>query len=230
MTQAAQSEASVPLDDPDFPLRIRQSCDYQGWRSNAAQKEPWTFDWLKTIGAGTLYDVGACVGSYSLMAAARGARVVAIEPVVENAAACSENARLNGLSTKITVLQCAAGSAHDFVDLFGKFIPGYGLASRVQRTPEQEVVVSVRVRTLDDITREHGAPTHIKIDVEGGEMDVIGGAERILPGVQSIICEITNDENEAWVVSSLKEYGLKSVWNGGRRTERERTHIFRRAA
>src|SRR3990167_6917863 len=98
------------LDDPDYELAICASGDYRTWRSRAVEKEPWTYDWLKEIGTGVLYDVGACVGSYSLMAAARGARVIAFEPVPWNYGDCVANACLNGLSDRITVLPFAIGA------------------------------------------------------------------------------------------------------------------------
>lgn len=216
------------LDDPDYPLRIQTSGDYKGWRSAAVRKEPWTFEWLKTIGSGTFYDVGACVGSYSLMAAARGARVIAIEPVPANYAECVANVTLNGLDDNITVLCCAAGADTADTMLFASPAPGFGLASQDHRSDQQTERISVPTRTLADIAEEYGLPAHIKIDVEGAEKLVISGERGVLDTVQSVICEIKNDDNEAWILRVMRGRGLESVWDGGRRTEQERTHVFRR--
>ena len=228
MTLTESRVASVPMDDPDFTLYIQKSGDFKGWRSNAVRKEPWTFKWLKLIGSGVLYDVGACVGSYSLMAAARGATVIAIEPVPLNYEECAANVRLNGLSDRVTVLQCAAGIATGNQALFSKPVPGYGLASITRRSKGQMQQVVVPERPLAMIARDHPRPTHIKIDVEGEERAVISGARDILDGVQSIICEIQNEYNEAAVIRMLHGYGLESVWCGGRRTNEERTCVFER--
>lgn len=230
MTLTESPAASVTMDDPDFNLRIRTSGDYKGWRSAAVFKEPWTFDWLKTIGSGTFYDVGACVGSYSLIAASRGATVIAIEPVPVNYAECVVNACLNGLCDKITVLQCAAGESSGSTLLFASPSPGYGQASRDHRYDGQKLHIRVSMRTLADIAAGYGPPTHIKIDVEGAEREVISGARDILAGVESVICEIRDDYNERWILRVMQGHGFKSVWQGGRRTEDERTHIFRRTA
>ena len=228
MTLLESRVASVPMDDPGFKLQIRASGDFMGWRSHAVKKEPWTLQWLAQIPPdGVLYDVGACVGSYSLMAAARGVKVVAIEPVPLNYAECVANVRLNNLSRRITVLNCAAGLSTTPITLFTKLTPGYGLASERRRTHEQVQVV-VPVRRLDDIAAQYGAPTHIKVDVEGAEREVISGARDILDTVTSVICEIRDDYNEKWVVRRMRGRGLESVWNGGRRTEEERTHVFER--
>lgn len=214
------------LDDPDYPLRIQTSGDYNGWRSAAVRKEPWTFEWLKTIGSGVFYDVGACVGSYSLMAAARGAKVVAIEPVPVNAAECVANGRLNSLI--FPVLPYAAGSARGTMAMFVSSTPGYGNASTLNRGPGQTEHITVIVRTLRDIANDFGLPTHIKIDVEGAEVEVMRGAGTVLDKVESVICEIKDDANEADVLLIAQAHGLESVWDGGRRTEQERTHVFRR--
>ena len=226
MMLADSRVASVQLDDPDFDLRIQTSGDYRGWRSGAAKKEPWTFDWLKTIGHGVFYDVGACVGSYSLMAAARGARVVAIEPVPVNFHECRANGRLNSLV--FPVLPCAAGNANSTMTMYASPVPGYGNASAMHRGRGQTEHITVFVRTLSDTARAFGFPTHIKIDVEGAEVEVMRGAGTVLDRVESVICEIRDDANEAAVLLIAQAHGLESVWCGGRRTEAERTHIFER--
>src|ERR671932_123659 len=58
-------------------------------RLRPVAKEPWTVRWLeRSLRDGdVLYDVGANVGAYSLIAAALGAQVVAIEPAYANYAA-----------------------------------------------------------------------------------------------------------------------------------------------
>ena len=230
MTLVDGRVASTQLDDPDYDLRIQTSGDYKGWRSGAAKKEPWTFEWLKTIGHGVFYDVGACVGSYSLMAAARGARVVAIEPVPVNVRECYANRRLN--TVYFEILPCAAGSALSKGMMFVSPTPGYGNASIVHRGAGQTESIGVVVRTLLDIANElrplMRLPSHIKIDVEGAEVEVMRGAGTVLDTVESVICEIRDDTNESEVLLIAQAHGLESVWSGGRRTEDERTHVFRR--
>ena len=55
------------------------------WRARSCKKEPWTVAWIEESmsGGGVLYDVGANVGTFSLVAAkvcARRGTVVAFEP------------------------------------------------------------------------------------------------------------------------------------------------------
>lgn len=211
------------LDDPDHKLAIYRSGDWRGWRSKAVRKEPWTFDWLKGIGEGVLYDVGACVGSYSLMAAARGATVVAFEPVPWNFAECVANVYLNSLEERVTVFPVAVG-AEDGTAVIphpSGPVPGFGEGGHARewftwllRAPQ------IALRKVDP------KPTHIKIDVEGGEVRVLQGAD--LTTVQSVIVEVHDDDTETDVMAIMQGQNFESTWNGGRRTENQRTHIFRR--
>ena len=86
------------IDFAGADLFIHAEGDYRGYRSGACAKEPETADWLRcVIGEGSaFYDIGACVGSYSLVAAALGGRVHAFEPVAPNFAQLQSNIWLNG--------------------------------------------------------------------------------------------------------------------------------------
>lgn len=229
LTPSQQFTVSTPivrLDDPDHELAIYQQGDWRGWRSKAVKKEPWTFDWIKEIGTGVLYDVGACVGSYSLMAAARGATVVAFEPVPWNYAECMANVHLNGLQGRINVLPVAVGAEDGTAGLkhppgpipgFGEGGGGYTHFTWVLHIPQI---------ALANLYPAYPRPTHIKVDVEGGEVKVLQGAD--LSTAESVIVEVRDDATEADVMMLMGGRGFESAWNGGRRTENQRTHIFRR--
>ena len=219
------------LDDPDYELAICASGDYRTWRSRAVEKEPWTYDWLKEIGTGVLYDVGACVGSYSLMAAARGARVIALEPVPWNYGDCVANACLNGFSDRITVLPFAIGAEDGVRKLRHMPAPvsGWGeAATGWQPANEKAWEFTVTQVSLATITEGYGPATHVKIDVEGDEIDVLRGMN--FEGVESIICEVHNKDHEMDALGIVQAHGFESVWWGGMRTNDQRTHIFRRRA
>jgi len=216
------------LDDPDHELYIYQSGNWRGWRAKATKKEPWTFDWLKEIGKGTLYDVGACVGSYSLMAAARGATVVAIEPVPWNYAECYANVYLNEMESHITVLPVAAGPEDGTAILRHPMAPspGYGEGGtdrNFSREPWHLRIPQIALANLEPFP----PPTHVKIDVEGREVGVLTGMA--FDSVESLIVEIRDDNTEMDAIMVMRSHGFESAWKGGYRTEQQRTHIFRRA-
>ena len=83
-------------------------------RLRGCAKEPWTVQWIEDWirPDEVLYDIGANVGAYSLVAAlspAVRARVVALEPGYPTFAALSDNVVRNGAQDRVTALPVALG-------------------------------------------------------------------------------------------------------------------------
>lgn len=222
---------TVQLDDPDYPLQIERSSDFQAYRSRAREKEPWTYEWLKDFDSNTLfYDVGACVGSYSLMAAARGATVIAFEPLRENVRGLVQNIHLNNLADNVTIVESAVSdqplSMHVH-DAKGGLPAGYGLGSLLP-VRNQTKEVEVMTVTLDAAAELYGYPTHIKIDVEGAEDLVLISGLDVLNKVQSVIVEIADDDTERYLGWLMASGGLTGREVGNRRTMEQRTKVYER--
>tara|TARA_R100001143_G_scaffold60179_1_gene59427 strand:+ start:169 stop:849 length:681 start_codon:yes stop_codon:yes gene_type:complete len=203
------------LDDPERLISIRGHGDFKGYRSAPVNKEPWTYEWLKDFDKNVVfYDVGACVGSYSLMAAARGALVYAFEPLPVNVAELHMNTFQNHLVEKIFITGIAAGLHDGFVDLHlhTAAIAGYGLAS-TDNDVDKEVHIKVPMVTLDGLSpRMYSSPTHVKIDVEGAELAVLQGMSGFLDGetLKSLIVELEDKESEERVSAFMQKHG----WSG----------------
>src|SRR5207245_4873141 len=129
------------------------------------------------------YDVGAHIGLFSLIASrlvgSTGA-VFAFEPDVENVGILQQHIDRNAASNVRTV-QSAVWSASGDVE----FRPAVRASSRntgAVATDRDSAAgrVMVPAVALDDFAIDHPAPHLIKIDVEGGEVDVLRGAERLL--------------------------------------------------
>jgi FkbM family methyltransferase len=127
------------------------------------------------------YDVGANAGFFTLIGArlvGPSGRVVAFDPAPENCESVREQVELNGYAPFCTAVQKAvggaAGSATFSFDTSGSTMGHLGGARRGERS------VEVEVTTLDDAAAALGAPTFIKLDVEGAEGDVMAGAHRLL--------------------------------------------------
>jgi FkbM family methyltransferase len=159
------------LDYPKAQIRMYANNDIErGFRLHACAKEPWTVEWIERIPPGSvLYDVGANVGSYSLIAAARGITTVAIEPSFANYNRLCENIILNGLEPYIIPLCIGLGDKAGLVLIEQELQPGYSGGSKRLRVPVVE---------LTDLPTLFGVPfpTHIKVDVDGTEAEVIMGA------------------------------------------------------
>lgn len=118
---------------------------------------------------GTVVDIGANIGAVSIYAAARGARVIAVEPEPSNADMLRRNIALNGYDGQILCHQLAVTdrAGHAFI------APNHG-GSRLTSGSGWEV----ETVTLDQLFVLAAVDdcSVLKIDVEGAEYDIIAGA------------------------------------------------------
>lgn len=144
-------------------------------------------------------DIGANVGSYTVLASGVcGANTIAIEPASETIRSLERNIEVNGLNKLAVVRNTAAGSKSGFV----RFTTGRGATNRVAEADETQAQL-VRLSTLDNVV-EGKAPTLIKIDVEGYELEVLKGARQCLlrPSLLAVISEDTGDQVAAVLLES----------------------------
>lgn len=200
-------EPVVRLDYRPVRLKIVASA-YR--RSNAVAKEPFTVAWLeRTVREGdVVFDIGANIGAYSLIAASLTARprVVAVEPGYDNFAALNANIALNGLSERIVPLQVALAEATS-LRTFRYSRLGAGTACPDPLGSPGEIAVyqqPILVFSLDDLIEqfELTPPTHLKVDVDGGELAVLTGARKTLasPGLRELMVEIRPGD---WIVEKF---------------------------
>jgi FkbM family methyltransferase len=127
-------------------------------------------------------DIGANKGSYIYWLSwwVRHGRVVAFEPQPELARDLVNNCRVIGLGN-VTVEAKAVHAQSGDRDLFlpRGHQPGASLL-RGALDAKSFTTLSVPVVALDDYFDENDKVTLLKIDVEGAELDVLKGAERIL--------------------------------------------------
>jgi FkbM family methyltransferase len=141
--------------------------------------------------AHTIFDVGANVGVYSLLAAASNpdAQIHAFEPSSDVAAALLRNVRMNHFQS-ITVNVVAVADTSGKIYLHpctGDSGDNEGMNFVLQEGAEGSLLTDSM--SLDDYCSQHGID-HIdllKLDIEGGEHDALIGARRLLEA-QSIDC------------------------------------------
>ncbi len=158
------------------------------WYCGLAEYEDMSFV-LDMLHSGELFvDVGANIGSYSILAATKGARVIAIEPVPSTFKVLKQNILLNELDEQIEVMNIGLGSKEENL----KFSIKQGATNHVLNKEEKtKQSVKVLVRSLDDVL-DGRIPKIIKIDVEGFETKVIEGARKTLanPNLLAVIMEL----------------------------------------
>ena len=144
---------------------------------------------------GMVLDVGANTGFYSLLAArtAPGRPIYAFEPLPDVIRRLEANLDLNGLRERVTIVASAVGAEDGEAKLFvpeptGEIIESSASLNADFKEHHSEVL-TVPVTTLDTFWRSKGsgAVSVVKIDVEGFEDAVLGGASRLLEQARPIV-------------------------------------------
>ena len=209
------------LDYEHADIYMRVTTKSEALRLNACAKEPFTIEWIhRCIGSGeVLYDIGANVGAYSLVAAkkpAGGARVFSFEPSYASVATLCANIVLNDAAEQITPLPVALSDATS-MNVFSLRDLEAGAARHAlgARGPGDKPAIyqqPVLVCRLDDVVEWFTLPpaNHIKLDVDGGELAVLAGAARTLasPALRSMLIEIASEESDD-ITQVLARYGLR---------------------
>jgi FkbM family methyltransferase len=173
------------LDYPRAEIHLRLSSRQEFHRLRSCRKEPWTVRWIEQhLQPGeVLYDIGANVGAYTLLAAVAvpGARVVSFEPGPANFAALCANVELNAVADRVTTIPIALGD-HPHPVRLGHHPDVPGGAPRPVDADSGEEATTVLVDRLDDVVERFGLspPQHLKLDVDGAEAEVLAGGDRIL--------------------------------------------------
>ena len=220
---AGQPEKKPLVYDP-HPLFIYVSTHAEReWRLDPGRKEPWTVNWLNdNVTPGDIvYDIGANVGVFSLIAAANldgQGTVVAFEPGYANFGRLCENIRLNRL-TRLIVPVPVPLSHRPGLQWFKYKSTEPGQSRHrfggKRWDPARDKVKSseqpVLAMTLDQAVHDFNVPppTLLKLDVDGAEDLVLRGAASVLrrPELRSLIVEI-DPECETAVLETLAGAGL----------------------
>lgn len=159
------------------------SSNHGCWLGSYEYQKRITFARFLTTGD-TVYDIGAHVGFYSVLAASlvgQSGSVYAFEPYPRNIAYLRRHVDMNHLD-QVKVVELAVsdrtGVAH--------FSQG---ASSSMGSLSSDGGYEVGTVSLDDwvFTQHNPVPKLLKIDVEGGEGDVLRGAKSILSTVKPVI-------------------------------------------
>lgn len=118
----------------------------------------------------TVFDVGANVGFFSLLAARLGGRVIAFEPLPRNAAVLRRHVEMN--DSDVTVEEAA------IFDRSG--LESFVEADSVSMGRLGEGTLFVRTTTIAEAASIHGVPDLVKMDIEGGEVVALTAAEDFL--------------------------------------------------
>jgi FkbM family methyltransferase len=210
---------AAPLSRLDYDgAEIRVVAAARNRTARAQTKEPFTVAWIEKFidGDAVFYDIGANVGSYALIAAARNerTRVVAFEPGAVTFAVLCSNIAVNDFDNRIIPVPLPLADETGVATL-RYWNLGAGAGSMLGHVPDatdaapvlEQRVLALR---LDDAVELFGlpAPTHVKLDVDGAEQAVLDGAAVTLSSgvVRSLIVELAPSA-EPRLVEVLSAHG-----------------------
>ena len=167
------------------------------WRRNMMKMDPHLFGLAdEFVKPGMcVWDIGANMGLFTFAAANRAGRegfVLAVEADVDNAALLlrSRFASDRAATAELQVLTVAMGApgarfAHFVISDRSRAmnsLEGFGMG--FEGPPHEKRVVPVV--TCDELLASFRAPGFVKIDVEGAELEVFKGAEKLLSEVRPV--------------------------------------------
>ena len=151
----------------------------------------------------TMIDVGANVGTYSLLATTiDDVSVVAFEPSGLTHDRARRNFELNRVEGRVRLMRQAVGATS------GVAVISVGLGPQNKVLGPADSGEEVPMATLDDLLPSTPGPVSlVKVDVEGGELDVLAGGQRLIErDAPALILEV-NDA--AGTERQLKELGYE---------------------
>lgn len=188
------------------------------------------YNLLKVLGnlhedGSVIIDVGANLGNHTVFfAGVLKADVLAFEASTLNSALLQANIELNCLQTKVKVYSCALGAHFGTITIAMKLPDNYGSFAQVpvsfsEKSELADSYHQVEVHTIDSIVSSGEVNQRVsvlKVDVEGMELDVLQGAEKLIekhkPAV-SVECATYSefDEIKSWMES--RGYYVFDVFN-----------------
>lgn len=198
------------------------------------RREEVTMYWLREIVGRdeTVYDVGANVGAYSLYAGrkVKGGKggVYAFEPAFSNFLPLCRNIEINSLSDTIIPYPLAFGKTRYETSFFlrstttGTALHGLSKPQSEGRQFDPKFRQGISVISIDSFVKNDGVsfPNHIKIDVDGSELEIVEGMTAVLDDarLKSLMIEINSDLSGGKIENIIEKSGMEEVmteqWKG----------------
>jgi FkbM family methyltransferase len=135
-------------------------------------------------------EVGANIGYYALLEARLCRRIYAVEPHPDNFRRLNENVALNGYDN-IETFNLAFGATAGSIPMRCSELSNWH--SCRDAAPGDDGTIAVTCTRIDDFVAGRPAPSFVKMDVEGFELEVLKGAEQALAAVRCVFLELHGD-------------------------------------
>jgi FkbM family methyltransferase len=184
-------------------------------------KEPGTVEWIsKYVQPGDVfYDIGANIGVFTIFAATRtgkNGKVYAFEPHGANFARLIDNITANNFQQTVFPCNFALHNKEGFFPF--QYKSGHAGTSDSQLSGDQNDILISELKFATTIDRlvesgEIQPPQHVKIDVDGNEILILEGMNRLLSGVdhpKTIQVEM-NDPHKEQIMEFLQGHHYQLI-------------------
>ena len=212
--------APVPGTGVTVSFSVHTWFEYHNRAQGSYIGEPDMVEWLKTAlkPGDVLWDIGANVGAYSILAAklCPGASVISFEPFIPNFAHLWENIALNGVTAQVFPV-CAGLTDKTAPTALAVKDPRAGSAGHQVGQTDGKLSQAVIAARGDDLRTQLGlaSPTLLKLDIDGLEVAAVEGLRETLrtPGLREVMIEIEQGKSEAPVQALCEAAGFRRVPN-----------------
>jgi FkbM family methyltransferase len=176
---------------------------------------------LAYVGAGALWDIGANAGLHGITVKKLRptAQVVCFEPSPPMLEVLHRNIRLNGLDVQVMELALSDRGGEQVFHVSSAGNPGMSTL-RPWSGARYERQIVVKTATGDALVEsgEAPAPTVVKVDVEGHELEVLRGLSRTLGKLRAVVFEDALDDTEVKALLRAAGFTIEPL------RRRERSH------
>jgi FkbM family methyltransferase len=173
-------------------------------------------NWFKPLAKGTVVDVGAYIGTYTVRAMKTAEQVIAIEPLPTNFKVLSENIKLNSHVQKGEVILINKAIAkekketHIYVPIEDCIETARATLAAVPKG--RHISYTVSTDTLDNLLKELGIEKVdlLKIDIEGYILESIPGMIETLKSTQWLFIELLGRDISAIRVLKNLNFSLRA--------------------
>jgi FkbM family methyltransferase len=206
------------LADVDWPVYVRLG-RHQSHSVNSRVVEPGTKSLfgvlIDHLSPNCFWDVGANFGIYSwlFLSRVRNGTAILLEPEPDNLTLLRRTVTHSNLS-RVTCLPIAASDQSSQAIFYRDPVTGVTGGLRSDTEPyisrhygRSSPPMTVQTTTLDDLATKQPSPDLVKIDVEGAELSVLGGARKLLEEHQPVVLFEAQEHHRDEAVAMLSESG-----------------------
>ena len=204
------------LSTPNFLNRYRHKTFFT--------KEPETLTWMDSFEENAIfYDIGANVGLYSIYAAIKkDVQVFCFEPSFFNLEFLARNIYINQLTDRISIFPVALNdkvsisnfqlTSTEWGGALSTFEKGFDDSGNKIQSKFIYNTIGFDLDHLVEVTKIP-FPDYVKIDVDGLEHFIIGGAQNVIKKAKSVLIEINDNFEEQRSTSEkfMTDLGYKLV-------------------